>query len=203
MAALGALLADAYEDRLIPANPAAGVRITGTGEAAEKRALSDAEIGLFLGALPEGRERLMGRLMIACGLRSQEVRALQWADLGPERVKVRRAVKVDGSLGPPKSKAGVRELAIPTELRRELLEMGRRAGPGRRISCSGGGRAADEPVPTEPGDRPGGHGGRGRLVDSARAEAHLRLADAAPARGDAGRADGPDRPQRPADHAGQ
>ncbi|HEV2790821.1 MAG TPA: site-specific integrase [Solirubrobacterales bacterium] len=60
------------------------------------------------------------------GLRSSEVQALRWSDLEPERVRVRRARKDDGSYGPPKNG---RERAVPLLERARVLDrVPRRAG---------------------------------------------------------------------------
>lgn len=57
-------------------------------------------------------------VMLYCGLRPGEVAALTWSnvDLNNNVIHVRQALKSDGSIGDPKSKAGVRDVPIPTVL---------------------------------------------------------------------------------------
>jgi integrase len=80
-AALSAMFATAVEDGLLPANPIAGVRIPATpSEDADEgiaKALSRAELGLFLAALPRSR-RLFFEFLTHSGLRISEAIGLTW-----------------------------------------------------------------------------------------------------------------------------
>ena len=121
---LRALLADAAEEGVIRANPMAGVRLpAGPPRPIEERAraLTDAQVALLIASVPDGPDRLVVRVLAACGLRTGEVLALRWRDLDPRRANVRRALSRSGRIGPPKSRAGVRAVPLPASLAHDLL----------------------------------------------------------------------------------
>lgn len=122
---LRALLADAAEEGVIRANPMAGVRLpVGPPHAPEKRArsLTDRQVADLIAAVEEPTDRLLVRVLAACGLRSGEALALRWQGLDPRRVSVRRALARSGRIGPPRSRAGMRAVPLPGSLARDLLE---------------------------------------------------------------------------------
>lgn len=55
-------------------------------------------------------------IMLYCGLRPQEVSALRYSDIKDNSFHIERARKSDGTIGKPKSKAGVRDVPIPDVL---------------------------------------------------------------------------------------
>lgn len=88
----------------------------------KRRAITEAERGHILKLAETHRAGLFIKIMINCGLRPQEVAALQWrnVDLKKSIIKVEAAVKSDNQLGPPKSDSGYREVPIPDNFLPEL-----------------------------------------------------------------------------------
>lgn len=82
------------------------------------RSLSVEEQNALLNVIKGHRGELFISIMYYCGLRPSEVSALRWEDIDLEKniVRVSKAVKRDGSIGSPKSIAGVREVPIPMAL---------------------------------------------------------------------------------------
>lgn len=117
---LRAIMATAYAEDRIEANPC---RIRGGGSAktkAPRRPATLAELQALTEAMPQ-RYQLMVALASWCALRFGELTELRRADidLTAEVIKIRRAVtKVDGEfiIGPPKTEAGIRDVAIPSAL---------------------------------------------------------------------------------------
>ena len=105
---------------LVPYNPA---HIRGAGSAKRAHRVQPAsleELETIVDALPD-RYQLMALLAAWCAMRFGELTELRRGDvdLRTGRVKVRRAVvRVDGEfiIGPPKTDAGVRDIAIPPHL---------------------------------------------------------------------------------------
>jgi integrase len=126
LAPLRALFADAVEEGLIRANPAAGLRLPRPAvaeiEATEERAkaLTEKELQALIAATTK-EWKLFVRLLAATGLRRGEALALRWGDvdLGRKRVKVRRRI-YRGEFAPPKSKYGRRDVPLAPGLAREL-----------------------------------------------------------------------------------
>jgi integrase len=126
LAPLRALLADAEAEGVIRVSPFRSVRLPGDADLPPDervKSLTDEQVAELLAAVPEGADRLLVRLLAATGLRRSEALALRWSDLDPRRVRVRRAIKVDGRIGPPKTAAGVRAVPLPPGLHRDLLVM--------------------------------------------------------------------------------
>jgi integrase len=128
---LKAILATAVADDIIDANPC---RIRGASKSTRVRDIRPAtltELRTIAEAMP-ARWRLAVLLAAWCGLRFGEVAELRRkdVDLDGGRLRVRRGVVfVKGAgdvIGPPKTDAGVRDVAIPPHLhadvRQHLLE---------------------------------------------------------------------------------
>lgn len=128
---LKSIMVDAEDEELIARNPC---RLKGAGKPEPARtaeALTVTELTAYLEAVPE---RYRVALMLAgwCGLRSGEVRALRRRDLDLRQgvVNVERTVSRvtddEGGhrwhIGPPKTRAGVRTVAIPPHLLDVLAE---------------------------------------------------------------------------------
>jgi integrase len=105
---------------LVPYNPA---HIRGAGNTTRAHHVQPAtlqELQTIVAALPD-RYKLMALLAAWCAMRFGELAELRRGDidLRANRVKIRRGVvRVDGKfiIGPPKSDAGVRDVAIPPHL---------------------------------------------------------------------------------------
>jgi len=115
-----AIMATAYADDLIPANPC---RIRGGTSVKRRRAIRPAspeQIAGIAAAMPD-RYRLMVLLAGYCGLRSGEVRELRRKDvhLDEGHIRVERAVaNVEGEfvVDVPKTDAGIRDAHVPAAL---------------------------------------------------------------------------------------
>lgn len=121
---LRTIFASAASERptpLIPYNPA---HIRGAGNTKRVHHVQPAtldELETIVAELPD-RYRLMALLAAWCAMRFGELTELRRGDidLRSNRVRIRRGVvRVDGEfiVGPPKSDAGVRDVAIPPHLR--------------------------------------------------------------------------------------
>ena len=122
-----ACLATAKREGLVRHNAADGavlpVREQVAGDAAEPaKALTRAQLAVFLDLVP-AQHRLMFRFMAATGVRWSEFAALRWGDLrldGSEPcARIRRAI-VRGTVKPPKSKHGRRDIPLDAALVNEL-----------------------------------------------------------------------------------
>jgi len=115
---LKSVCASAVDDELMPANPCT---IRGAGQAQPKTKVtvaSPAQVHALADAMPE-HLRLAILLGAWCSLRNGEVLELRRSDVTPEAVRVERGVTfVDGSaiVGPPKTGAGVRMVAVPPHI---------------------------------------------------------------------------------------
>lgn len=119
-AVLRTIMNSAVEEELIDVNP---VSIRGAGVTRRKHGIEPAtleELAIIVAAMPE-RLRLMVQLATWCALRYGELAELRRRDVDHLNgvIKVRRAVtftpKVT-TIGPPKTKAGIRDVAIPPHL---------------------------------------------------------------------------------------
>ncbi len=119
-AVLRTLMNSAVEEELIDVNP---VSIRGAGVTRRKQGVEPAsldELRIIVEAMPE-RLRLMVQLAAWCALRYGELAELRRKDVDVASgvIKVRRAVSFTpggATVGPPKTDAGVRDVAIPPHL---------------------------------------------------------------------------------------
>lgn len=86
--------------------------------AKSRRSLTDREQLALLKVIKGTRAEAFISIMYYCGLRPSEVSALTWSDIDFDRnvLTVSRAVKRNDAIGEPKSRAGVREVPIPSNL---------------------------------------------------------------------------------------
>ncbi len=120
---LRTIFASAASERptpLVPYNPAHIRGAGGTKRAHHVQPASLEELRIIVEELPD-RYKLMALLAAWCAMRFGELAELRRGDidLRTNRVKIRRGVvRVDGEflIGPPKSDAGVRDVAIPPHL---------------------------------------------------------------------------------------
>ena len=119
-ALLRTIFSTAVADDLVPTNPC---RVTGAGTTKRARAIRPASLGeleALTAAMPD-RLRLLVLLGAWCALRFGELAELRRADIDVRRgiVRIRRGVvwvNSEAIVGPPKSLAGVRDVAIPPHL---------------------------------------------------------------------------------------
>jgi len=109
---------------LIDRNPAATVELP-RARKARPATWSAEELARFFAAIEDDRLRLVYRLLGLAGLRRGEAVGLRWVDvdLNAGLLRVEQSlVKVDGKsvIGPPKSAAGARVVAIDDETARQL-----------------------------------------------------------------------------------
>ena len=123
IAPVRALLADAHEEGLIRANPAAGFRL-GRAVAGlsvkETHALNEEQLVRVLGEVPE-EHRLLVEFLAQTGVRISEALALTKADFdfGRRRFSVSRRLS-EGQLDAPKSRHGVRQVPLSPGLSKRL-----------------------------------------------------------------------------------
>ncbi len=126
---LRACFATARREGLIRTNPAHGVALphrprVDEEEACEVRVLSRDQLATLL-AVVDVRHRTLFRVLAVTGLRISEALALQWKhvhlDGSHPHVKVRRAY-TRGTMAPPKTRHGRRDVPLSHDLVRELRE---------------------------------------------------------------------------------
>jgi integrase len=113
----------AVGDGLIAKNPCKSVKAPKC-DTPEKRALTKKELADLLDkmdSLPLDGRVMAVYLMCMLGLRRGECLALTWEDVTSGVVSVSKTVvESSGTVGAPKSKAGVRRLPVPSRLRKKL-----------------------------------------------------------------------------------
>jgi integrase len=112
---IGTMYADAHNIGLVESNPFAGLRLRATDKTAEVIPPTMAEYEALLNACTilggyEPEFRAMIQFAAWTGVRQGELFGLYWEDVDGDQLHVRRARKVDGSLGKPK---GGKERTIP------------------------------------------------------------------------------------------
>lgn len=113
------LFRKARKNHLIPDDPAEDLALPECKQG-KRRSLTDEEKTLLLRVTENHRGKLFVRMMLYCGLRPQEAAVLQWKHIYDGAVHIRQARKRQtGEIGPPKSKAGVRDIPIPDVLQLE------------------------------------------------------------------------------------
>lgn len=112
-----AILDEAVEDDLIPKNPAAKLDLPKTKDRA-RRALSQEECDKLFAAV-HGRDYLMLRILLVCGLRKGELFALRRNDVLPGTLHIDEAIW-KGKAGRPKNKASMAPVSLPPNLEAEI-----------------------------------------------------------------------------------
>ena len=116
---LNGMFREAYANDMIKNYPAGKLIKTPAGKKKMKRrSLTDVERKLLLEVAKTHRGGPFCLIMLYAGLRPAEVAALTWADVDLENRKIRvtNAIKADGTVGPPKTEAGIRTVPISDEL---------------------------------------------------------------------------------------
>jgi integrase len=128
LAVLKLLLATAVEDGLLRHSPAAHTRVPRPAEATleptRARTLDRQQLAAVLDALDPGW-RLFFALLAVTGLRIGEALELRWRDVefGAKRLRVRRQVAKDGTVSPPKTRTGMREVPLSTSVCQRLWRL--------------------------------------------------------------------------------
>ena len=105
----------AVENDLIIKSPAIGLQPP-AAVAGKRRSLTPREIEVFKKAMAIHKHGALFGIMLACGLRPAEARALTWfnVNLRKKEIKITQAVEANSNnLKPPKTAAGVRIVPIP------------------------------------------------------------------------------------------
>lgn len=104
----------ALEDGIIIKNPTDGMKKDKRTKG-ERRALTQIERQTIFPILQTNPRYAFFAVMLGCGLRPGEVTALTWScvDFKEKTVTVTQSKKVDGEIGSPKSRAGLRTVPAP------------------------------------------------------------------------------------------
>ena len=116
----------ALENDLINKDPSRRVKVALSSEKGGYRTITDKERELTLITAEKHPDiGLFFLIMLYCGCRPQEVSRLRMADFDAERkvLTVTQARKTDGTTGSPKSASGVREIPVPDNLVRFLVQL--------------------------------------------------------------------------------
>lgn len=126
LAPLRALLATAFEDGLIRANPAAGLRnVYGRRlqDEAVAKALTDTQLEALLEAASSEHNREILRFIAETGLRIGEFVALRWDDVDLDRGRVSVVRRYyQGTVDTPKSKFGIRVVPLTPSMVERLRD---------------------------------------------------------------------------------
>lgn len=118
---LSAMFSQAFNSRLIPFNPAAGLELP-AADCGQRRSLTDYERSVILKVAKTHRDGLWVRFLLETGVRPGESAPLRIYDLvfdDPQpRVKIYKDIEsgTDDLVSEPKTKAGFREIPLPRSL---------------------------------------------------------------------------------------
>jgi integrase len=145
VAALKVLLATAYENGDIAANPAQGLRLNLTRSTGKVKVMTDDEAALVIAAAPAEYQPLL-TFLLQTGLRISEALGLTWAhvELGTKpHVKVRQQ-RYKGKVKALKTPTAVRDVPLAPSMVATLLELRttRYSGPDGPVWCSVLGKGA-------------------------------------------------------------
>jgi integrase len=122
---LAGALRQAFDDEIIPSNPADKVRPPRGGAIRDRKAWTRAEAAKMLAALKGHRLELLVIFLLETGTRIGEALALQWSDiLDDRRVIIRKTLLKAGhnpEFGEPKTKSGNRTIFISKQLLERLI----------------------------------------------------------------------------------
>jgi integrase len=116
------ILQQAYEDGLLPRNPAQTVKPV-KAPPKDIDVWGEREVDTFLKVSEPDPFYPMFYLALMTGVRPGEMLALEWQDVGEDELAVRQTITRPAGgqkLGPPKSRAGFRKVPLPEDVR-ELL----------------------------------------------------------------------------------
>lgn len=113
---INSIMEKAVVNNLINRNPCIGVEKPKGKPKQERRSLTPEELDIFMKVLQKHEKGLLFGIMLACGLRPSEARALSWGDIDikNKQLNIRFAVETGkNTLKEPKSKSGIRTIPIP------------------------------------------------------------------------------------------
>ena len=113
---INSMLEKAVINNLINRNPCIGIVKPQGYEKINRRSLTAEEEDLFMQAIKTHEKGLLFGIMLACGLRPSEARALTWQDidLKTKTVSIRQTIEYGKTTTKaPKSKAGFRTIPLP------------------------------------------------------------------------------------------
>jgi integrase/recombinase XerD len=85
MTALKSLLSFAQETGYLPFNAGAAVKLRPNRDALAQRILEESEVARLIDAAPEGRNRVLMKLLYVSGVRVSEICGLKWCDVLPRQ----------------------------------------------------------------------------------------------------------------------
>jgi integrase/recombinase XerD len=85
LTAIKSLLSFAQETGYLPFNAGAAVKLRPNRDGLAQRILAESEVGKLIEAAPEGRDRLLLKLLYVSGVRVSEVCGLKWCDAMPRQ----------------------------------------------------------------------------------------------------------------------
>lgn len=116
---LKAIFRHAVENDVLGRSPAQRLVLPPTKE--RRRPFLTGDQIAQLEARLSGRDLIILRLLSRCGMRAGEVFGLQWADVRPERtISICRTFS-KGEIGPPKTRASAKPVAVPKALYEALI----------------------------------------------------------------------------------
>lgn len=121
------MFSEARRNQLILGDPTDGLKIVAQKAAPKKKHLTREESETLLSGLQDARAKAFVGLCLYAGLRKEEALGLQWGDIGPDRLEVRRAITFPGRNQPDedmslKTQASHRIVPLPEPLQRILAE---------------------------------------------------------------------------------
>lgn len=106
----------AYENELINRSPCIGLETPTAAAKTDRRALTEKELSFFHQAIKTHHRGAFFGIMLACGLRPAEARALTWFNINMKEktLSVRQSIQANSSeVKEPKTEAGKRTIPIP------------------------------------------------------------------------------------------
>jgi integrase len=120
---LRAILKEAHEEGVLLKNPARRLSMPDGIKQENRPYLSLAEYTKLLSAMPVKRDQLMVKLLYLGGLRRGELFAIRWRDLDGTALAVSKQINRFGHEADVKTRASVGRVALPEDLRADLVDL--------------------------------------------------------------------------------